>query len=450
VKHMKDSNRNRWGIAPAVPNWLVGSLLALILVLSAHLSPCLAAAAFEKPRSLPAKEVLPAALLKDPAFVVDKKVVNDGFFNTYQCVSPHGKFQAVSGLALAKLIKELRVIDAMAKLETTSAFGNAIEAGIKKTGKGLEALVTDPVGTVTATVEQTADKVVGIFNWASKKLSPDEGKSDPASAAEDSKVEQLAGLTKAKREIAAKFGVDVYSANKVLQHHLERIAWASIAGGMGLGKAMGQLPAPAKLALSASSGASKLENEIATSSAGELREKGRKALEKQKLKPGSIDRFMANVHYSPREQAEFVASVCSMPKARDRHLLLDMGAWAPNRETAFVLTEIAKMYAGYNQKVAKLDGVFPVGRVVFMRNTAGAAIVAIPADYVIWSQKMAKAVEQVEAQTAKWGKKAGVELWLTGKLSRACAAQLEKRGWKVKAEAEKPLGLISGSGAGSR
>lgn len=411
---------------------LTACLITLALIAP---SVCLASVAYEKPGTVRAGKVLPPAMVSSPDFVVDDKVANDGFFNTYQCISPHGKFQAVGGTALEKLARELKAIDVMAQLETTSAFGNAVQAGIRKTGRGLESLVNDPVGTVTATAEQTVKKVAGLFSWAANKISPDRKESDPSSQAEDGKVEKLAGLTDAKRRVAARFGVDVYSANKVLQHHLERIGWAEVAGGMSFGKAMGQLPDVAQTAISASKGAQKLEEQITESSAGELRTKSRAALERMKLKAASINGFMANTFYSPREQAELVAALHVMSRARNRHLLLDAAATAHNRESAFLYTQMAKMYAGYNLNISQLVDIRPLARVVLARNAQGAVVVAVPVDYVIWSQKMVKVVAQVEGQAAKGKKPTGIELWITGLLSPACADQLAQRGWRVKTRA---------------
>src|SRR4029434_11333128 len=65
------------------------------------------------------------------------------------------------------------------------------------------------------------------------------------SEAEESRVKDMIGFARMKRDYAYQFGVDVYSDNKVLQERLDEITWAGYGGSMTLSAALAAVPGAA-------------------------------------------------------------------------------------------------------------------------------------------------------------------------------------------------------------
>jgi hypothetical protein len=130
--------------------------------------------------------------------------------------------------------------------------------------------------------------------------------SHAGSDAEDSKIKDLIGFSKTKREYAYQLGVDAYTDNQKLQDRLNEIAWAGYAGGLTWAAAMSAVPGGAGLAITIS-GTHKLLNEVfrATPPADLRRANGDK-LKAMNVHPEVADAFLNNSVYSPYYQTLLV------------------------------------------------------------------------------------------------------------------------------------------------
>lgn len=398
--------------------------IALPLALAMAPAPAMAAG-FETPPVLAAAKVLPAGMVKGPAYRVRSEVLNDGLLNTYVVDSAYGRFQALSNLALAKLEGELVAIDAMAKLDTGDVFVKGVKQGAQNTVRGVKNLFTDPKGAV----EGAASGLGRLFDRAGESL-----KGSDAAAGEDSRSAQFIGFSKAKRQLAARFGVDAYSANPVLQEHLDRLAWADYSGGISVGAATMVVPGVAGLAVSASGGTRLLNEVMATTPPAELHMQNRQKLTSMGVGPDLIDLFLGSALYSPRDQTVIVSSLESMGKVANRALAVKSVLMAPNRDVAQVLANMAAMYAAYNKRVGPLAELRPMGRIFYARAANGKAVIALPTDYIVWTPKVVGALQQIAADGAKGG-----DLWITGSVSRRTAKEFGQAGWRVTDHVERQL-----------
>ena len=195
---------------PTQLSWLILGILLLFL-------PTLSQAAFEKPATHSAQSLLKPELLKGKHFSVADEVQSDGFFYRFSVSSPFGDFTAESMTELQRLVNEIEAIAAMKTVKTDdTAIASAKQAG-QNTVTGLKNLFTNP----EETLEGAAAGVSSLFNRTKETI----GKRKVTDA-EDSQVEQVIGLSKAKGKIATQYGVNVYSRNQPLQEELERLAWA--------------------------------------------------------------------------------------------------------------------------------------------------------------------------------------------------------------------------------
>ena len=192
-------------------------------------------ASYETAQTLQASQFLPAELRSGPDDRVEDKVTNDGYLNTYHINSKFGTFTAVSTAMLRKRIGEVKALVVMEKIKGTTEFTSSLkQAGVNTLGSAKN-LVTQPVDTLSG----AASGLGAAFRRASDSLT-----GPKRSDSEESRVKDLIGFSRTKRDYAYQFGVDVYSDNKVLQDRLDEISWAGYGGSLTLSAALGPCPAP--------------------------------------------------------------------------------------------------------------------------------------------------------------------------------------------------------------
>jgi len=167
---------------------------------------------FEPPATLSASKILPPDLLSGPNHRVEERVYNDGYLNTYRIGSKFGTFVAVSTPMLRERIGEINALVRMEQIEGTKEFTSALKEAGTDALVGFKNLVTKPV----ETVKGAASGLGVAFRRASDALT-----GPKRSDAEDSKIKDLVGFSKTKREYAYQLGVDAYTDNEKLQDRLE-------------------------------------------------------------------------------------------------------------------------------------------------------------------------------------------------------------------------------------
>src|SRR5436189_90300 len=241
-------------------NWVqhcldICSCVSLALAGLLVLQPALIAAAdkgYESAPVLSASKILPPELLAGPNHHVEERVYNDGYLNRYTVQSKFGGFVAVSTPMLRKRINEINAMVRMEQIEGTKEFTASLKEAGTDTLVGFKNLVSQPVDTVKG----AASGLAVAFRRAGDALT-----GPKRSDAEDSKIKDLIGFSKTKREYAYQLGVDAYTDNEKLQDRLNEISWAGYAGGITWTAAMSAVPGGAGLAISIS-GMHKLLNEV--------------------------------------------------------------------------------------------------------------------------------------------------------------------------------------------
>ena len=405
---------------------------SLVLPLLAGMLPAsaLAQKGYEEPPVLETERVLPKNLVSGQGFTTSPQVLNDGFLNHYAVTADIGNFMVVSTPALVKLAHEIQAIAAMKAVEESDTFAKSMEDTAKKTGQGIKNLFTDPMGAF----EGAGQGLERLFDRGREAIAG----SGP-SQHEDSRFAQVVGFSKAKREVAAKFGVDVYSTNQVLQEHLDRLAQAEYFGGLSLGAALTTVPGVAGLTLTTSGTTRLLGDVIRTTPPSELRLMNRKKLTAMGVDGDTVQLFINNPIFSPLDQTVLVGALENMPKVGDRALAVKVGIQVANPNTAALLARMAALYAGYHRKVGPLARFEPVARILYARSKVGKAILILPADYVIWSPRLAGAIQEIGAAQAGHKTATGGKIWLTGLASPRLKQEMQKRGWQVKENVSKTL-----------
>ncbi len=377
---------------------------------------------FEQPGQFKASAILKPELLKGKYHTVLDQVINDGLFNHYTVESPFGTFRAESTNDLEILVREINAIAAMKQVKTDDTALTSLKQSGENTVTGVKNLFTDPQGTV----EGAASGVGSLFNRAKETV----GKRE-VTEAEDSRLEQLIGVSKSKGAIATKYGVNVYSRNQILQKELDRLGQADFLGGLGVGVATSFVPGVGGLVLSTSGTARLLNEAINTTPASELWLQNKNKLLAMGLDADTIELFLNNPSYSPALATVLVTSLESMKGVDNRKLFIKVALQAGDPHMAKTITKIAVMSAGYHKEIAPLQSFKPLARITQGIREDKSRVVLLPVDHLIWDQRVVDAATVVSREANG----SGIELWVLGSLSKRATAELQKLGWKVYTDA---------------
>jgi hypothetical protein len=385
---------------------------------------------YESPAVLSASKILPPELFAGPNHRVEEKVTNDGYLNTYRVGSKFGTFTAVSTAMLRKRISEINALVVMEKIQGTKEFTASLKEAGADTLAGFKNLVTSPVQTVSGAVSGLG---VAIRRAGDNLTGP------KRSDSEDSRVKDLIGFSKTKREYAAQLGVDVYSDNEKLQERLNEIAWAGYGGGMTWTAAMAAVPGGAGLAITVS-GSHHLLNELfRTTPPVDLRRMNGEKLKAMDVHPEIADAFLNNSFFSPRQQTLLVNALEEMKGVANRAAFIRFAAATQNPNLASFRQRQAEMYAGYHRLVAPLESFLSLDGLPAARTTNGDLVFNSPLDHLVWTEPIGKFITAVNKLVQETGGIKGTQFWVTGTLSPRAKKEIENRGWRVQERSEERL-----------
>lgn len=381
---------------------------------------------YEQPGEYKASAILTPELRKGANHTVDELVRHDGFYYLYSVQSPFGAYLVSSTNGLNTLIRELDAIAAMRQVKTEDTVLASVKSSGEKTVTGLKNLFNDP----QATLEGAAGGVGSLFNRAStygdRKVT----------AAEDSRFEQFVGISKSKGLIATRYGVNVYSLNKPLQDELDRLGQADYMGGIGVGLATSVVPGAGGLILSASGTARLLNEAINTTPGSELWLRNKNKLLAMGVDEDLVDLFLNNPVITPTLATVMVTALEAMDGVANRTLPVKVALQANTPETARMIAEMTVMAAGYHMNVAPVRGFAPMARLFRTEKKDGGAVILLPTDYVIWSEKVASVAAGIVQQSKAAGSS---EIWTLGTFSDQAQRGLKEQGWQIHEQARSSL-----------
>lgn len=398
--------------------------LYLFILFSLITGPHVVAAAdagYEQPGEYSAGTILAPKMVQGRLHKVEDRVRYDGFFYYFTVQSDFGTFQVTSLTSLAMLLHELEAIAAMKQVKTSDTVKQSLQKSGESTVTGLKNLFDDPEGTVKG----AGQGISSLFNRASATVGRRE-----LTETEDSRMKQLIGLTKSKGEIATKYGVNIYSLNKVLQDELDRLAMADYLGGIGVGLATSVVPGVGGLVLSTSGTARLLNEAINTTPASELWLQNEKKLQAMQMDRDTVELFLNNPVFTPALQTVLVAALEKMQGVANRELFVKVGLQASTPDMAKMITETAVMAAGYHQHAAPLKGFTPMARLLKAEKQDGTVVVLLPIDHMIWTQRVASVAGDMVRQ-GKFDKGAGFEIWSMGTFSDPARSALKAMDWQI-------------------
>jgi hypothetical protein len=403
---------------------------AVVLSVVLFFQPMLGLSAQTEYESLPvlsASKILPPELLSGPNHRVQERITNDGFLNTYTIDSKFGQLKAVSTALLSARVQEINAMAAMDKLKGTKEYGTAVKESALSAMVAAKDMVFQPV----QTLKTAASGVAVAFRRAGDSVFGAQ-----RSDAEDSRFKSLIGFSNYKREYAYDLGVDVYSRNEVLQDRLNEISWVGFAGGLTVSAAMAAVPGGAGIAMTAI-GTTRLTREIfKTQPPSDLRRTNTEKLKAMGIEPSTVEMFINESVFSPREQTILVSALDEMKGVSGRERLVQLAALTNNADMALFRQRQAEMYAGYHKAVTPLSQFVSIGQVPGARASNGALVFNFPIDYLVWTDSLARLVANTDALANQLSGITRRELWITGNLSPKTRSEMRRIGWVTYENAE--------------
>jgi len=260
---------------------------------------------------------------------------------------------------------------------------------------------------------------------------------------EDNTVESFAQMSAYKRRIAAHYHVDPYSTNPVLQHELDRAAWAHVAGyATTFALVLVPAPNPLPMMLSSLTTVQVLNQALEEQGPSDLVSLSEKKLKAMQIDEELIRQFLAHPSYSPRHKAVIAFALESLAKASHRDRFLGAALNALSEEEALFYQQEAELLQAYNQQKAPIVNIDVVGRIPVGFTEERTLFCPLAVDHGIWSERTESAYTRLAKRAAMAGNDAQIEIWLSGTLSQRARFELLQRGVTARENVARDLPLI--------
>ena len=378
------------------------------------------AAEYEAPQDRSAKQILPQGMLRGEYYRIEDLVVADGYMDGWTVESDFATFEVQGDGGLRKLLHEIWAIGELKKISKTKEFAKGLAGAAKAPFSLVKSLVTHPVDTVTGVPKGMYQLMEDIGTSATTTRDP----------SEDAKWEQALKMSSFKRDIAAQLGVDPYSGNTILQKQLNSVAWAATLGDWAFSVAM--LPAGAAGSVVSNVRlVNSVKNVLQQEPPARLRQINNEKFEKMGIPEDLRKRYLDSPAFTPRHDTIIAASLELLEGVAGRDAFLALAVTAQDEVQANIYMAMAQMLRGYHETVAPLTQISVVGRLTVAQTKAGQALIALPVDRLIWTQRADQVSNNLKANYRAPGFNGTFDVWLTGTLSPLARQQLEQRGFKV-------------------
>lgn len=378
---------------------------------------------YETPSVLDARAILSPDVRKGEHHTVLDEVVPFRYMHHFRITSPYGEFEAYGEDMLRIRIQEIQAIATMEDdANHVKSLASGAQHAILSPFKFVMGLFTEPTETLLALPK-------GMWHMATRIGEMATGERGNL---EDPKNQELLGLSTVKRQVAAHFGVDVYSSNPVLQNKLNSLSWAGYAGDAAIRLATIPIGGPAGAVLTGTSFSTTVSELLRDHAPEELRHLNREKLEIMKIDDSRIKALLKHPWYSPRHETVLVQALFEMNTVDNRNAFFEIATSARFEEEALFFQRMAEMLLSYHQNVKPLHEIVAIEDRLLMGVTRDHTLVGmLPIGYLSWRAELAEATDAV----ANW--KAArqienVELWIAGKPTPRASRELLAKGVTVR------------------
>src|SRR5262245_13441135 len=184
------------------------------------------AAQFEKPPTLPARNLVPASLLSGGGFHVNEQVPTDGLMAHFTIQSDVGTFPANSIEMLRIRVAEIPAIQQLTKTSKTEVFAQSLAENAARPVQAAGQMVMNPVETIQG-IPAGVGRFFGRVGMGAQKI--EQAATQPESNGQGLEAAGQAtraafGYEQERRGLAKKLNVDPYTTNPVLSKQLDDFA----------------------------------------------------------------------------------------------------------------------------------------------------------------------------------------------------------------------------------
>lgn len=383
------------------------------------------AATYEEPPVLKASAILRPEFLSGNGWRVQEDVPTWAGRNSYVLESEFGTFDIEGNALLVRRIQELSAIRELRNISKSDEYKEALKKAAKSPLVAAKGLVEHPVKTITG-IPKGIFKMVGRAGNSIKNAAQGHEKNPY----EDSTTQQMIGFSKAKRELAAKLGVDPYSSNPVLQKELNGHAWTTFAGALTF--RIATLPAGGDIAnaLTAARVTNTFNAALRDKSPADLRIMSEGMLQQMGCSVSLSESFLANNAFSPSAQTAFVLNLNELTGVKSIPILVQLAnEQCADESDALFFVETSRILAQVHSKDVPLHavGAFDILPVAWAKD--GRLILALEWDYAAWTQRAADFIGRFkEAKFPDRTANTGYVIALSGFASPAAAAGVRNAG----------------------
>ena len=379
------------------------------------------AADYEAPRNQSVKEALPPATASGPDYTVTNPVVADGYMYQFKVKSPYAVFDATGMGALRKLEREIWAIGQLKQVTKSEAFLKSLKDQAGKPLVFAKDIVTNPGETLSG-----IPKGVGrLFSNAASAIT---NKKDPS---QESTAKEVLLVGSFKRDYAARYDVDPYSSNPVLQEELEKIGKAAAFGSWTASAAMMPISGPASSVITVTSLSKSFNNILAAEPPSRIRVINEEKLGQMGIASDVAKRYLDHPVYTPRQDLLLVDSLQRLGAATGRDAYLNAAMLAADEVEANFFVNMAQILRGYHEKQNPITGITMVGPLTVAQTKAGAAMIPFALDHGVWTANADKLSQELKANYRAPGFNGRFELWVSGTLSTKAKQELQGRGFSV-------------------
>jgi hypothetical protein len=367
------------------------------------------------------------------------------YMGRYRLETDIGVVEATGIDELAQRVDELPAARRLLALERSDAFGSALANSAKNTGQAVVRVVTQPVETITAlplgigrAISAAGRRVravalqVGDASRRGETIEAETAVADQDEAAEAAEVEvidfakELAGVNKARRQIAKDLGIDPYTRNPLVAEKLGQLAWASVAGGLSLDLALSAVPSELRDAIGTANSIDNLAwdlplTDIRHRLERELRDRGHSGFNARE--------FLRNPAFSPTDQLAFVELLGRLGLRDGEGEVLAAATAAPRTAHAqFMLRQMRLLLASSTND--PMRSIHSTSGLVWELNQRNEPVLPLAIDHLAWNGDLAKSIESSGRLTRGRG-----HVLVAGGVSRLASSRLQSLGWDVRPRA---------------
>lgn len=381
---------------------------------------------FEELPELKASEILKPEFLKGPRFTVRESVPTSSGTNQFVIDSDYGVFEADGNAMLMQRLGEIAAIAQLKDVSRTDQFKESLATAAKAPINAAKNIVQDPGEAVSNAgngimkfMKRTGNTLKNVKNGTTEKSSSEKT------------GESMSGLARAKRQVAARMGIDPYSTNTVLEKELDGIARASWAGGFAFSAVTFPIGGGAGMALTASSVSNTVGQLINEKTATELKAINRSTLHAMGVNESDINRFLENDAFTPTHQAAFTQNLKALNGVENRVAFVhSAGKNSTSEADALFCVLTASLMGKIHTGERPLMRIVMLGDFPVCVAKDGTVVAVLQWDYAAWTPRAASFTDELRELAHQSGNK-GVLVALSGQASPHLQEELKNRGCTV-------------------